>query len=208
MQPLEYHEHLLKLAAVVYRSGEDDVDGLLSAFAADQIREGYRVGGVVQHAGQSADNGTPPMQMLDLMSGSLISISRDLGPGAQSCSLDLGGLADAAVAVNRAIAANVELLIVNKFSRQEAEGHGLRAEIGNAVVAGLPVLTAVPTKHYDAWIEFTGGFGTTLVCERPIIDEWWADMARRERRLRTLNQPDQAPGPASSGDVNMLSPAQ
>jgi len=55
----------------------------------------------------------------------------------------------------------------------------------------LPVLTAVPTKCYGAWIEFTGGFGATLVCERRIVDEWWRDMSRRESRARVLAQLEQ-----------------
>ncbi len=194
MLTLNYHDHLLKLAAIVYRSGEDDVDALLSTFAVEQIREGHRLGGVVQHS--AAGNGRARMEMLDLRTGRLIPISQDLGPSAQSCALDPAGLADAAVAVGAAIAENVELLIINKFSRQEAKGRGLRAEIGNAVVAGLPILTAVSTKCYDAWCEFTGAFGTTLVCERPVVEEWWRDMSWRESRSRTLARIEQRLGPA------------
>jgi nucleoside-triphosphatase THEP1 len=178
-------DHLLKLAAVVYRSGEDDVDGLLAAFAADQIRAGHRLGGVVQQPAAGQNGARPGMQMLDLRTGRTISISQDLGPSAQSCTLSMAGLAEAAVAVTRAVAERVDLLVVNKFSRQEAEGKGLRAELASAVVAGLPVLTAVSHKCYDAWLDFTGGFGTTLVCERWIVDEWWGEMFRRESRKRT-----------------------
>ncbi len=47
---MTYHDHLLKLAVVVYRLGEDDVDALLASFARDQIRDGHRLGGVVQHS--------------------------------------------------------------------------------------------------------------------------------------------------------------
>ncbi len=192
MLTLNFHDHLLKLAAIVYRSGEDDVDTLLAAFAADQIRDGHRLGGVVQRKAEG--NGRARMEMIDLLSGRAISISQDLGPSAQGCCLDPAGLADAAVAAGRAIAENVELLIVNKFSRQEAEGGGLRAELGNAVAAGLPVLTAVSTKCYDAWMAFTGGFGTTLLCERYVVDAWWSEMATRERRARTLARLEQALG--------------
>jgi molybdate transport system ATP-binding protein len=126
------------------------------------------------------------MQLVDLMSGRAIPICQSLGQGAMSCRLDAAGVAEAAVAVSRAIAEDVELVVVNKFAKQEASGGGLRAEIGDAVVAGLPVLTAVPDKYYHAWIAFTGGFGTTLACEPRVVEAWWREMSWRESRARVL----------------------
>lgn len=175
MQFLSYHEHLLKLAAVVYRSGEDDVDRLLASFAADLIREGHRIGGLVQCNVKGGAPAQPSMSLIDLMTGRRYSISQALGASSSSCKFDPCGLADAAVSVSRAIAENVELVIVNKFSKQEAGGGGLRAEIADAVVAGLPILTAVSDKCYDDWIAFTGGYGTTLACERRVVDDWWRE---------------------------------
>ncbi|CAN1723599.1 DUF2478 domain-containing protein [Hyphomicrobium sp. 1Nfss2.1] len=186
MQFMSYHENLLKLAGVIYRSGEDDVDGLLAGFAADLVREGHRIGGVVQFNGKKAADPRPGMSLIDLMTGRSISISQSLGAASAACKLDPSGLADAAVAVSRAIAENVELVIVNKFSKQEASGGGLRAEIADAVVAGLPILTAVSDKCYDDWMSFTGGYGTTLACERSIIDDWWRSISQREGRARLL----------------------
>ncbi|CCB66905.1 MULTISPECIES: DUF2478 domain-containing protein [unclassified Hyphomicrobium] len=186
-----YHDHFLKLAAIVYRSGRDDVDKLLAAFAADQIREGHRIGGVVQHNFKGPCGPQNLMQMIDLMTGRAIPICQALGSGAQSCRLDSAGLAEAAVAVSRAIAEDVALVVVNKFSKREAAGEGLRAEIADAVVAGLPILTAVPDKCYDAWVEFTGGYGTTLACERHVVDDWWRELSGREGRARALRQLDQ-----------------
>lgn len=186
MQFLSYHDHLLKLAAVVYRSGEDEIDGMLAAFAADLIREGHRIGGVVQHNAKGACGPRDLMSLVDLMTGRSISICQALGSGATSCRLDLAGLAEAAVAVSRAIAEGVELVVVNKFSKQEGAGGGLRAGIADAVVAGVPILTAVSDKSYDAWVTFTGGYGTTLACERRVIDDWWREMSLREGRTRVL----------------------
>lgn len=181
-----YHDNLLKMAAVIYRSGKDDVDALLAAVAVDLIREGHRIGGVVQHNAEGPCGPHDLMQLIDLMSGRAIPICQPLGNGAQSCRLDAAGVAEAAVAVSRAIAEDAELIVVNKFSKQEAAGGGLRAEIAAAVVAGLPVLTAVPDRYYDAWAAFTGGFGTTLACERRVIEDWWRDISWRESRVRVL----------------------
>jgi molybdate transport system ATP-binding protein len=186
MTNLGYHDHLMKLAAIVYRSGEDDVDSLLATFAVDLIREGHRVGGIVQHNADGPCGPRDLMKLIDLMNGRAIPICQSLGRGAMSCRLDAAGMAEAAVAVSRAIDEEVDLVIVNKFSKQEAVGGGLRAELADAVVAGLPVLTAVPDKCYHAWVAFTGGLGSTLACERRVIEEWWRERSGRESRARVL----------------------
>ncbi len=162
----------LKLAAVVYRPA-DDVDGLLAAFADDRLREGHRLGGIVQKNTRGERGARERMDVVDLMTGLSIRICQPLGTGAAACKLDPAGLAEAATAIARAAAARVELVVVNKFSKQEAGGSGLRSEIADAIAAGLPLLTAVPDKCYDAWAAFTGSFGTTLVCERRILEDWW-----------------------------------
>jgi hypothetical protein len=183
MMDLNPNLHPLKLAAIVYHP-VDDVDGLLATFASDLICEGGRVGGVVQMNTKGARGSRESMELIDLMTGDAIRICQELGSGAGACKLDPAGLAEAATAVSRAVAANVDLVIVNKFSKQEAAGGGLRAEIAEAVVAGRPLLTAVPDKCYDAWAKFTGNFGTTLMCERRIVEDWWREMSLREKRAR------------------------
>jgi nucleoside-triphosphatase THEP1 len=180
---LDPNLHPLKLAAIIYRPA-DDVDTLLATFASDLICEGNRVGGIVQKNTKGACGSRELMEVIDLMTGSAIRICQSLGSGAGACKLNPAGLAEAATAVSRAVAANVDLVIVNKFSMQEAAGGGLRAEMAGAVTAGRPLLTAVPDKCYDAWAKFTGSFGTTVVCERRIVEDWWREMSLREKRAR------------------------
>jgi molybdate transport system ATP-binding protein len=175
--------HPLKLAAVIYRPA-DDVDGLLATFASDLICEGYRIGGIVQKNVKGACGPRALMEVVDLMNGDAIRICQSLGSGAEACRLNPAGLAEAATAVGRGVAAKVDLVVVNKFSKQEAAGGGVRAEIAAAVTAGVPLLTAVPDKCYDAWTKFTGAFGTTLLCERRIIEDWWREVSLREKRPR------------------------
>ena len=183
MMDLNPNLHPLKLAAIIYRPA-DDVDGLLATFASDLICEGSRVGGIVQMNTKGASGTRELMEVIDLMTGAAIRICQPLGSGAGACKLDPAGLAEAATAVSRAVAADVDLVIVNKFSKQEAAGGGLRAEIADAVTAGRPLLTAVPDKCYDAWATFTGSFGTTLLCERRVVEDWWREISLREKRAR------------------------
>lgn len=177
-----FTENLLNLGAVIYGPGED-ANSLLASFAARLQAQGRRLGGVVQH-NNNACGPAAPMALTDLLTGHSISICQNLGPESFSCKLDLAGLANAAYAVRQAIDANVDLVVVNKFGKSEAEGRGMRVEIAEAIVAGLPVLTAVSLRLYDAWQAFTSGFGTTLLCDEAIVDDWWAGLSRKLDRRR------------------------
>ncbi len=166
------------LAAILYRP-EDDVDALLAEFASARLRDGERIGGIVQR-NLKDDAGRPNgMLVIDLLTGGEISICQTLGRGAAACKLDPAGLAEASLAVSRAIAGDVALIIVNKFSKQEAAGHGLRSELAEAIIAGGPVLTAVPEKCLDAWKDFTGDRGTALLCAPHVVEEWWREVSLR-----------------------------
>jgi molybdate transport system ATP-binding protein len=201
--------HPLNLAAIVYRPA-DDIDGLLAGFAGDLIRSGRRLGGIVQRNTKGEHGERERMEVVDLMTGKVVRICQSLGTGAAACKLDPAGLAEAATAVTRAVAANVELVIVNKFSKQEAAGRGLRAEIADAVAAGLPLLTAVPDNCYAAWLRFTGGFGTTLLCERRIVEDWWHEMSMRAWYARIAAPVEktaaEVPDPATLTRVRAPSP--
>jgi molybdate transport system ATP-binding protein len=174
-----------RLAAIIYRS-EDDVDTLLADFAGDLLQAGERIGGVVQRNTKDGTGQLTGMQLVDLMTGGEIGIFQSLGAGSKACKLDVSGLAQATRAVTNAIADGVSLIVVNKFSKQEASGGGLRSELADAVVAGRAVLIAVPEKCVDAWKEFTGDRGTTLLCSRRVVDEWWEEVSRRDAIVRGI----------------------
>ncbi|PZA09811.1 molybdenum ABC transporter ATP-binding protein [Rhodopseudomonas palustris] len=167
-----------QIAAIVYH-GEDDVDTLLAEFAFARLAAGDRLGGIVQRNIRDATGRKIDMQLIDLMTGEAIGISQTLGSGAGSCKLDAGGLAESARAVTRAVASGAALVVINKFSKQEATGKGLRNEFAEAIVAGRPLLTAVPEKCEDAWREFIGDEGAILPCSREAIEAWWAGIVPR-----------------------------
>jgi molybdate transport system ATP-binding protein len=175
------------LAAILYRP-EDDVDALLADFASALLRDGERIGGIVQRNLKDDAGRANGMLVIDLLTGRKISICQPLGRGATACKLDPAGLAEASLAVTRAIAEDAALIIVNKFSKQEAAGHGLRSELAEAIIAGGPVLTAVPEKCLDAWKDFTGDRGTTLLCAPHVIEEWWREVSLRRAGARAAMQ--------------------
>lgn len=172
-----------RLAAIIY-GPEDDVDSLLADFAIDLVGAGEKIGGIVQRNLKDERGRQVGMQVIDLMTRRAIPICQPLGPGASACKLDPAGLAEASRAVARAVEDEVALVVVNKFSKQEAAGQGLRSELADAIIAGMTVLTAVPEKCLDAWTAFTGDRGTTLLCTRRTIEGWWHDVSSRETLVR------------------------
>jgi len=168
-----------RIAAILYRA-DDDVDSLLADFAVARLRAGDRLGGIVQRNIKDAAGRRIDMQLIDLMTGQAIGISQTLGGSAGSCKLDAAGLAESAQAVTRAIAGGVALVVINKFSKQEATGRGLRSEFADTIVAGRPLLTAVPEKCAEAWRDFIGDQATELPCTRDAVEAWWRDAAAHE----------------------------
>jgi len=165
-----------RLAAVLYGPA-DDADALLHDFAQGLLQRGVRVGGIVQRNARDEVGKKSGMDVIDLATGNAVSICQPLGRGSMACKLDAAGLAEAAMAVHRAIAAHADLIVINKFSKQEASGSGLRSELAEAITSGLPVLTAVPQKCIDEWRVFTGGLGTSLPASRAAIDAWWRSVS-------------------------------
>lgn len=159
------------LAAIVYPSGFP-IDELMVEVAARLKDEGARLGGVVQHNNGDCDSGCAAMALEDLASGRLFPISEDRGAGATGCRLDAAGLAAAGGAVASALAGRVDLLIINKFGKQEAFGQGLRAEIAAGCLSGLPLLTAVRADMLTAWGEFVGEDWQALPPEREAVTGW------------------------------------
>jgi molybdate transport system ATP-binding protein len=192
-----------RLAAIVYRP-EDDIDTLLADFADDLLRAGERIGGIVQRNTKDHAGKLIGMRVIDLMTGREIGIFQTLGPGSTACKLDASGLAEATRAVTGAIADSVSLVIVNKFSKQEASGRGLRSELADAIIAGRPVLTAVSEKSLDAWKDFTGDRGTLLLCARRVVDEWWREISHRDAILRGI-PPLLGAAPATRAEITYRS---
>jgi molybdate transport system ATP-binding protein len=167
-----------RLAAILYRP-EDDVDTLLADFAEDRLRLGERLGGLVQRNLKDDRGEKVGMRAIDLLTRREISLCQDLGSGSTACKLDSAALAEASLAVVQAIDQRVDLIVVNKFSKQEADGKGLRHEIAAAIATGIPLLTAVPEKRLDAWTAFTGDVGAMLLCESLVVHGWWRDLSIR-----------------------------
>ena len=161
------------IAAVVYKP-TDNIEALLAHAARALAERGVRLGGVLQHDLPNIVDDPCAMQLENLETGESIPLSQDLGRGSVSCRVDPDALARGSVAVRGAIGRGVDLVIINKFGAQEVFGAGLRDEMGETVMAGVPLLTAVGERFLEDWKQFTGGDFVLLPPELDAILQWWS----------------------------------
>lgn len=159
------------LAAIVY-SHDDPIETLLRAAVAEARARGLKIAGMLAADDDPDACVTGDMSLRDIASGAVISICQDLGPSARACRLDPQGLAQAAGMLREQIAGGVDLVVLNKFGKSEAEGAGFADEIGLCVAGGIPLLTATPVRFLGAWEAFAGGLDERLPPESEAIAAW------------------------------------
>jgi nucleoside-triphosphatase THEP1 len=165
------------LAAIAYPSGFG-IDAFMQGLVIRLRQRGLRLGGVVQHNDPLCADRCMAMSLEDLDNGRRFPISQDLGAAAQGCRLDAAGLAAASAAFAGALAARSDLVLVNRFGKQEAMGEGLRDEIAKALLAGLPVLIAVRRDFLAAWQDFAGEDWAELPADEAAAERWILDALR------------------------------
>lgn len=163
------------LAALVYERHEDP-DAILFAFATDLTARGYRAVGLVQRGHHRLNAG---LSALMLHSGEELQLLQDIEACPSGSRLDTGRLREASAQMEHAIEQGADVMIVNRFGRQELAGNGLCSLIDRAAVADIPVAIAVPAHRFAGWIKFVGGMCVKLRCEREALDEWWHKIALR-----------------------------
>jgi hypothetical protein len=151
--------------------------GLMRLFAQELGSTGVRVAGVTQTRVAGGD-GKSRIVLQDVVTGAHYPISQDLGPGSVACNLDAGELALACGAVERAARAGADLIVISKFSKQEAGRGGLCDAFRAAMSARIPVVTAVSPHFREEWRVFAGPLAEDVAPDRQALAAWWAQRAR------------------------------
>jgi hypothetical protein len=168
-----------ELAALVYHQDQDP-DAVLRDFAIGLNRRGYRAVGLVQVGHHCVD--APKLSAMLIHTGEELQLFQDLGncaardngvAVARGCRLDVGQLLNAGAQVASAIDQGADLLIVNRFGRQEREGKGLTYLIERALSADIPVVIAVPEHRFADWIRYADGMSVKLPCDLSSLNAWW-----------------------------------
>ncbi len=171
----------MKIAHVT-ASGRGETNRLLARAAPILSAEGFRLAGTVQTDTVTPRSPLCDMDVLVLPSGPTLRISTSLGPGASGCRLDPAGLEDSVALTLANVTRGADLVIINKFGKQETAGRGFRDVIGAAMVAGIPVLVGVNEANRPALDSFCGGQATPLAAELEVILDWARQAAEEARR--------------------------
>ena len=164
------------LAAMVYERDQDP-DRVLREFASDLNLRGHRAVGLVQTSHHCLD--APKLSAMLVHTGEERQLYQNLGAGATGCRLDVGKLLDAGAHIAGAIKQGADLVIVNRFGRQECDGKGLLYLVERALSADIPVVIAVPSHRFADWIKFADGMSVKLPCDRTALEAWWSAVSAR-----------------------------
>ena len=174
------------MLAFVTASDRGEGDLILARVAQRLIADRIALDGVVQINTQLDPDQPCQMDLQRLSDGSRIRISQSLGRHAGGCSLDPAGLEHSVGQVAAALSvAPPQLLILNKFGRQEAARCGFYPVFGQALALGVPVLTCVSSQHKAAFERFADGFATALRLNEDSVMAWCMSQVGTVVRVQT-----------------------
>jgi hypothetical protein len=159
------------LCILVYRR-EERPDAAITDAVARLQRDGFDVRGLLQEGTEGSTSGCATLFLEDIGSGRRVEIFQNRGRETRGCRLDASGLAEAAAWLREAIESRPEVLVLNRFGRQEAEGGGLGDEIAAAVVAGIPVIVPVNEMLLPEWDAFSGGTHERMPADPDKVVQW------------------------------------
>ena len=148
----------------------------MAAFAAELAAKGVKVAGVVQERVADPASGRSRVMLRDLSNGALYPISQDLGPGSTACNLDAGEIAKACGALETAANGGVDLLVISKFAKVEAERGGFSDAFRIAISKRVPIVTAVSPHYLAEWRAFAGDLARFHDATPEALREWWAGL--------------------------------
>lgn len=156
----------------VTAEGRGEADQLIRNVAMRLLKEGVCVAGAVQINIETDPNRKCEMELQILTGDGAVRISQDLGALSDGCRLDPDGLERAVGLAAAGLDRGVEMVIINKFGKQEIEGRGFRPLIGDALSAGIPVLTAVGKGHLNGFLDYAQGFAEPVPCDAEAVYAW------------------------------------
>lgn len=147
------------LTALVYETGFP-IGVVLAELAARARGQGLRVGGLIElpappRDDQHENRHSCDMTLENLASGEQFSIAAERGKLARGCRLDYDVLTRAAASVLAQIG-KMDLVLLNKFGKADAEGGGFRCILADALALGIPVAIGVPRRNLEAFRAFAG----------------------------------------------------
>lgn len=143
------------LIAVLYETGADAAP-LMQRVVASLSAANVACAGFVQRDVERPGRSRCDIILEDVSSGDRLPISEDRGTGARGCHLDEAKLFEAMACAIKQLDSRIEVLVLNKFGKSEAEGRGFRPLIAAAIERGVTVIVPVPWRNVESWRQFAG----------------------------------------------------
>lgn len=157
--------------ACTMASTRGGTDLLLWEVADRMQRAGVNLCGTVQTNTECGDDKPCDMDVKILPDGPVVRISQSLGAGSRGCRLDPQAL-ESAIGISESFLPSADLLIVNKFGKQEASGRGFRPLIAEALSREIPVLVGLNSLNKEAFETFTGGVAELIEPTPEAVEHW------------------------------------
>lgn len=152
------------LTALIYDDGP--AFARLSRHLAELLKvAGLQTAGFVQHDEERPGRSRCDMVLENLQTGARIQISEDRGAEARGCRLDPDALVAAVEDARASLSPDVEVLVLSKFGKSEAEGSGYRPLIAQGLELGLPIIVGVPRRNIENWRVFAEDLGREIPVE-------------------------------------------
>lgn len=142
-------------------NGRGRIDDALAQVVELLEADGLCIAGTVRARPVEPSSHPCDMDLRILPNGPLRRIGQPLGREAHGCRLDGAAIEDIALAVEERLGA-ADILVVNKFGKQESHGRGLSRAIAWACAADMPVLVGVNAFNLADFERFTGGLAVRL----------------------------------------------
>jgi hypothetical protein len=165
---------------------------LLAEVARQLKLRGLRLCGTVQVNAEREGSLHCGMDLVVLPDDPAFRILQNRGNWVRGCRFDAGSLEIAVEHVARSVDRGTDLMIVNKFSKHEAEGRGFRSVIAAALDREMPVLVGLNALNREAFDKFSGGLATELLTEVGAILDWVGHRST-EPRLQSADVPQMSP---------------
>lgn len=175
-----------KLAVIEIREGQSSAL-VLDVAVQTLLSKGVVVAGYLQREILSQSSMASDIVLEDIETGEQFDIMQALGSSATSCRLNTQALAHIAGRAIGRLAEPADILVLNRFGKAEAEGHGLRAVIEMAIARDIPVLTSVEESYLEDWQDYVGNLAVSLPPDASNVFAWYRSMSAADPKLKTLS---------------------
>lgn len=163
----------MRIAAILYDGTQSrSVDSLIAEVATKLREKGLTLAGAIQSNPTVENRNRCDIVLEDLATRRVIKASQDRGVLASGCRLDSSALEESVGLAASSIGPATDLVIVNRFGKQEAEGRGFRALIEQAVLLDVPAVVGLNRAHVDSWREFVGEHLQLLPMQLDVVVQW------------------------------------